>query len=697
MTGVPIGSADSSERFLHDIRQTIAELLHDEFYVTMARLAHAKGCSFSAESVAPTMTSDALLHYSEADIPTGEFWFRSPTHDKPNDMLDAISGAHIYGKPLIQAEAFTELRLGWDEDPAMLKTLQDRNYALGVNRMVFHVFTHNPWMDRKPGMTLGSGVGNFLQRDQTWWAQGKAWIDYTQRCQWLLQQGTPVVDLAVFTGEEIPRRAILPDRLVASLPGLFGEGRVESEQRRLTNTGEPTTNIPSGVVHSANMADPADFIDPLHGYAFDSFNPDALLRLANVRNGRVEMPGGVSYAMLVLPGASPMSPDPGMISAPSAQRLLQLVKEGASLLIDPATHYHSTGLSHAAEDDRIVRRVFHELLDGPFHSIKTDNTPIEIAAVGKGRVIKGPYNALSLDPIGLSQDLIATEETSGAITRDSTGVYGTRSSASAITHDSTGGSAAFAPRIAYTHRRAPGLDIYFVSNQSDRPVSMRFSLRVTGRQPEIWDPVTGSILMMFDWKLQHGRTIFPVKMSPHASFFIVLRRAAAPPPAYSVGYAAPAKGKKIHGPWTVRFDPAYGGPTVPVRFDSLPDWSHHADSSIRYYSGTAVYTLEFNQASPTFSAFLDLGRIANIATVKLNGIDCGTVWTPPYRVDISKALRKGKNELQIAVTNTWANRLTGDQRLPEAKRVGWTTATFHSDGRLLPAGLLGPVEILFVR
>jgi len=160
MAGVPLGSADSSERFLYDVRQTIAELIHDNFYVTLAQLAHAKGCQFSAESVAPTMTSDGMLHYQAADIPMGEFWLRSPTHDKPNDMLDAISGAHVYGKSLIQAEAFTELRLAWDEYPGMLKPLQDRNYALGINRMVFHVFTHNPWMDRKPGMTLdGSRIG----------------------------------------------------------------------------------------------------------------------------------------------------------------------------------------------------------------------------------------------------------------------------------------------------------------------------------------------------------------------------------------------------------------------------------------------------------------------------------------------------------------------------------------------------------
>jgi hypothetical protein len=91
-------------------------------------------------------------------------------------MFDAISGAHIYGKPIIQAEAFTELRMAWDEHPGMLKTLGDRNYAMGINRLVYHVFMHNPWLDRAPGMTL-NGIGLYFQRDQTWWKPGKAWVE----------------------------------------------------------------------------------------------------------------------------------------------------------------------------------------------------------------------------------------------------------------------------------------------------------------------------------------------------------------------------------------------------------------------------------------------------------------------------------------------------------------------------------------
>ncbi|MBS1503838.1 MAG: DNA-binding protein, partial [Bacteroidetes bacterium] len=333
MAGVPVQSAEVSEKVLSDVRQTIAELVVDNFYGTMAKLAHAQGCSFSAECVAPVMTSDDLLHYSKVDLPMGEFWLRSPTHDKPNDVLDAVSGGHIYGKNIIQAEAFTELRLAWDEYPGMLKTLADRNFALGINRFVFHVDVLNPWLDRKPGMTL-NGVGSFFQRDQTWWKSGEAWVKYVQRCQAMLQMGHPVTDIAVFTGEETPRRAILPDRLVNTLPGIFGAERVKSEVERLANKNEPMRVVPKGVTSSANMADPEKWVNSLRGYAYDSMNLDALLRLATVRNGRIVLQGGAGYGVLVIPGARPMSPDSNLMSPQVLKKLQQLVDDGATIIMN---------------------------------------------------------------------------------------------------------------------------------------------------------------------------------------------------------------------------------------------------------------------------------------------------------------------------------------------------------------------------
>lgn len=665
MAGIPVQSADVSERFLHDVRQTIAELVHDNFYNTLAALAHAKGCAFSAESVAPTMLSDGMLHYEAVDIPMGEFWLRSPTHDKPNDMLDAISGAHLYGKPIVQAEAFTELRMAWDEHPAMLKALQDRNYAMGINRLVYHVFAHNPWLHRKPGMTL-DGIGLYFQRDQTWWKPGQEWVRYAQRCQALLQQGVPVTDIAVFTGEELPRRALLPERLVNTLPGLIGKERVQQEQARLRNTGEPLRQQPEGVTQSANIADPQNWVDPLQGYAYDSFNSDALLRLAKVQDGRITLPGGASYGLLVLPQPHAMDMDDTLVSPAVAQRLLQLVKEGAMLMVGNRFR-QSPGLYHRLAGDDTVKAVAAALWkDAANQAAGTFSS----WSLGKGRIVQGPLYTGPLDVLGLERDVIIT---------DSTGAQATG--------------------IAWTHRRTGDADIYFISNQQAQQRIIQLSLRVKNKLPEIWNPVTGETTVAGKWQCTASRTLLPLLLEPNGSLFVVLRKPAA-------GKAS-GKGRNwpeftalqtINGPWQVQFDTAAGGPVAPVLFSQLADWSKQTNDSIRYYSGTALYrtTIRWNAkkaAGP--SIWLQLGEVNNMASVQVNGVDCGVAWTAPYRVNIGRALRPGVNELSIAVTNTWANRLTGDQALPEAQRITHTTAPIRLQGKpLLKAGLIGPVRVV---
>ena len=167
--------------------------------------------------------------------------------------------------------------------PELLKALLDRNYALGINRLFYHVYVHNPWLDRKPGMTL-DGIGLFFQRDQTWWDKGaKAFSEYATRCQSLLQYGHPVTDIAVFTGEEVPRRSILPERLVPSLPGIFGAERVEVNASVWPVRDRPLRCTSGRCYPFSNMADPEKWVNPLRGYAYDSFNKDAILRLAKAK------------------------------------------------------------------------------------------------------------------------------------------------------------------------------------------------------------------------------------------------------------------------------------------------------------------------------------------------------------------------------------------------------------------------------
>lgn len=637
MAGYPVQNAKTAETFLHDVRATITALVQQNFYDTLRALAHAQGCLFTAESVAPVMPGDGMQHYQSADIPMGEYWLRSPTHDKPNDMLDAISGAHIYGKQVIQAEAFTELKMRWDEHPGMLKTLADRNYALGINKLVYHVFAHNPWTDRKPGMTL-DGIGLYFQRDQTWWKPGKAWVTYAQRCQALLQQGRPVADIAVFTGEEIPRRAILPERLVSVLPGLFGDSLLAFESQRMTNSGGPLREMPLGVTASANITDPANWVDALQGYHYDSFNKDALLRLATVKDGNIILPGGAVYRMLILPGVMAMSPEGNLLSRETVFHLRRLLAQGGTVMVN-----------------------------GPLRSLEAPDSTIVLH--GKG-VLQGPWRNTSFAALGLMRDLLMKE------------VTGKR-----------------AHGIAWTHRTAPDFDIYFISNQQEMERMIQFSFRVSGKLPELWDAVTGEQRTATDWQVQAGRTELSLQLPASGSLFVIFRK---PTPQLSMHHAPNYPSfntiNTLNNDWEVSFDSTVGGPSKPVVFNELKDWRKDANEQIRYYAGTAYYRKTFNwnwRKQDTMSrVFLDLGRVANIAAVKVNGVDCGTTWTPPYKVDITTAIHEGNNELEIAVTNTWANRLIGDTALPADKRITHTTAPLKLDKLpLQEAGLPGPVVL----
>ncbi|MCW9705261.1 glycosyl hydrolase [Fodinibius salsisoli] len=666
MAGIPVESAEVSERFLYDIRKTIAELVNDVFFEVVARQVHNENKMFSAESVSPTMTSDGMLHFKTVDIPMGEFWLRSPTHDKPNDMLDAISAGHVYGKPIIQAEAFTEVRMEWDEHPAMLKALGDRNYALGINRFVYHVFTHNPWPERGPGMTL-SGVGLLFQPGQTWWEPGQAWVDYAHRSQALLQQGKPVADVAVFTGEEVPRRSLLPNRLVPTLPGIFGKKVVQQQKGRLANQGQPQQEIPVGVDNSANIAEAPDWTDPLRGYTYDSINRDALLNLATVRNGQIVLPGGARYKLLVLPGSRRMSLHAELMTPEIAQRTLELVKEGATLLIGEQA-LQAPGLQDYPASDKKVQNIMRELWKGA----PEDLQPMSTWKVGKGKIVKGPYKADTFDRLGISRDVEITDS-----------------------------SNRYLDDFAWTHRadRAKNMDVYFISNQRSRTREFRLSLRAGGRVPEIYNAVTGELRPAEKWSIENGRTQLPLKLPPNGSIFIILRKQAEQDNSKGENWLTLRSVKEIEGTWKVTFDPAEGGPADTISFRNLTDWVNRQDSSIRYYSGTAEYhnSFEWDKAqSKNKRVWLDLGKVANIARVTVNGQDCGVAWTPPYRVDVTKALGKGKNSIKIAVTNTWRNRIIRDHNLPEDEQVSFLTdpVPYLLEGEpLVQSGLLGPVTL----
>ena len=590
--GVPMAGGEEA---LRDIRRTIDELVNEVFFVTVAQKAREYGVQLSSESVAPTMVSDGMAHYRYADVPMGEFWLNSPTHDKPNDMLDAISAAHVYGKNIVQAEGFTEVRGVWDETPASIKALLDRNFALGMNRLFFHVNTHNPWLDRKPGMTL-DGIGLFFQRDQTWFAEAKPFVDYITRCQTLLQKGKPVVDIAVYTGEEIPSRALTPDKLVPMLPGLFGAERVASEQKRLANVGQPMEESPVGVRHSANIFDLKDWINPLHGYQYDSMNKDALLTQP------------FNYKVLVIPQGT-------LVSKEAKAKIAQLRRQGV-------------------------------------------------------QVIDKPYKDSAFEKV--APDVILPDG------------------------------------IAYAHRIDDEYNIYFLANQTDKTQQFSAKFRDADTVAVLYRPVENT----YSWTHNtENKGPIDISLAPYESVFIifgtkfncialtlvkesygrvVLQKDSLNAKCLNNALQGKSPLAMISEPWDIFFKES----GISLSNQQLFDWSKHEDDRVRYFSGHARYTTTWKLKKdevPQGRAWLSFPNVKDIAHVWINGKDCGIVWTAPYEVEITGALKKGKNTVEIEVVNTWHNALRGMDQGKAPYEGIWTNAKYRTKGdQLLPAGLLEP-------
>lgn len=253
--------------------------------------------------------------------------------------------------------------------------------------------------------------------------------------------------------------------------------------------------------------------------------------------------------------------------------------------------------------------------------------------------------------------------------------------------------------IRYIHRSDVDAEIYFVANCEDRATDAACTFRVVGKSPALWNPDTGAIRPLPEFSERDGRITVPMKFEPLQSFLVVFRKEVS---GVSVQVSAKNFPKQtqiaeITGPWQVAFDPKWGGPEKPVEFAVLDDWTKRTEPGIRFYSGTAVYRKTFDAsqiAGSKSKIFLDLGRLKNLARVKLNGSECGIVWCAPWRVDIAAAVKPTGNQLEIEVANLWPNRLIGDLSLPAEKRRTWTTRNpYRADSPLLESGLLGPVTL----
>jgi len=387
--------------------------------------------------------------------------------------------------------------------------------------------------------------------------------------------------------------------------------------------------------------------DPAHiqpGYDYDVITGEALLTRASVRDGKIVLPDGMSYRALVLA-------DRDVISLPVLEKIQGLVAAGATV-IGPRPVRGET-LENFPTVDADVKKIADELWGGP---------------PDKGRVIAGKTAREVLLADGVKPDCEFMD--------------------------------AAGPSFDYIHRTTVGAEIYFVANRATEAAATTVAFRVSGKAPELWNAVTGEHKFAAAYEEKDGRTFVPLHFDPCGSWFVVFRELAAAHPALAkVNFAELKTVQEISGAWTVHFDPKWGGPES-AQFDSLESWPARREPGIMFYSGTAVYEKTFDlPVSPaTISGqklFLDLGKVRELAEVKVNGKSCGIVWCPPFRVDISRAVEAGENKLQVEVVNFWPNRIIGDASLLESQRLTRTNVRKLTQSTpLMESGLLGPVNLM---
>jgi hypothetical protein len=610
LTGRVVESADVSDRFLWDFRRTLADLWAENHYGTMAEKLKERGVGIYAEAagVSLEMPEDTLLNKSKVEIPMGEFWVRDlhPRLMYLQDVRGAASASHVYGKPLTAAESFTG---GGYESPFTLKKVGDYWLAQGVNRVVFHTSAHQP-LDTKPGNTM---VGTHLNRNITWAEQAAPYMTYLARQCFMLQQGKFVADLAYLLPEGAP-----------STPPIWGPGTMPP---------------------------------PPEGYDYDFINTDVLLNRMRVGgDGRLTLPDGMSYRVLVLPESDRMRPE-------LLRKLHELVQGGA-IVVGPRPS-RSPSLMGGADRDEAVRTLAADLwgdLDGVSRTVRR---------VGKGTVVWG----WPLDRVMTQQAIARDFESSRGLDTE----------------------------LAWLHRRDSDTDIYYVANLTDREQALEARFRVSGRDVQIFRPLTGEVEPA-DYRIEKDRTTVPLPLAEREAVFVVFRGAAAAS-ARTVPRPGSTTLAPIDGAWDVSFPENLGAPPS-VRFANLESWTTHADEGVKFFSGSATYrkTVDAAQAwfQPGHRILLDLGRVRDLAEVTVNGRSLGILWAAPYTLDVTEALKPGANRLEIKVTNQWTNRIAGDRSAPAGKKIldvppipGRGGGFGGGSNAPLPeSGLLGPVRFI---
>jgi len=602
LTGQIVKSSKASEQFLYDFRHTLSEMVAEYHYDQLTKILAQYGMKRYSESheSGRALIADGMDVKRKAFVPMSAMWMPSIINGGNQtsyqaDIRESASVAHIYGQNLVAAESLTAFGIGgtaWSYSPENLKPTADLELASGLNRFVIHCSVHQPTDDKIPGLGLGP-FGQWFTRHETWAEEAKPWTTYLARSSYLLQQGKFVADVVYYYGED------------NNITSLFG--------RKLPD-------VPGG-------------------YNYDFINPDALINLLSVKDGKLVTPSGMSYRLLVLDSNAIR------MSLPVLKKIERLVKGGATISgVEPQS---TPSLSDdPAEFKNIVAEIWHS---------------------GNPRVFTGKTIEEVLNQMNVVPDFAYSKPSSDT-------------------------------KLMYVHRKLPGSDIYWVDSRNNSVQDIETTFRIDGKVPELWFAETGKTEPL-SYSIADGVTKVKLHMERNDALFIVFKDKATKTsvelPPVKVNELA-----TINGSWKVDFQKGRGAP-ISATFDKLTSFTENADAGIKYFSGTATYTKTFTADKAWFTKdaelWLNLGDVKNLAEVIVNGKSLGILWNYPFRVNISGALKPGTNTLVIKVTNLWVNRLTGDAQPGVTNKITYTTMPFYqANSKLLPSGLLGPVKIMAV-
>lgn len=618
LTGRIVESREQSEAVLWDFRHVIEELLAENYFGVMHRLAAEHGLKIYSESQGGPL--NPLSANRHVDVPMNEFWMPDATPRAPL-IKASVSAASLAGKRIVAAEAFTATPENgrYRNSLASLKRPGDQAFALGINRFALHSYTHQPVTDAAPGFALGR-YGTHFGRLNTWWPYADGWVDYVSRSQFLLQQGRIAADACFLVDEDLGYRI------------------------------------------------PSEATEKLPGYGFELCYPP-VVREMTVRDGMLSHPSGAMFQLLVTPGEWMAKSWVAELS--TLKHIRKLVRAGAHLAGEPP-------VAPAGLNDALNKDEFDRLVEEIWGGLGGDAASKRL---GKGRVHAGD------SPLDILRELNVPPDLSWS---------------PADTN------------IKFIHRRTADAEIYFVSSDTSAPVRAELQFRQKHRRPEIWNALSGAHMdaPVFT-RTDHGISV-PIQFGPQDAVFVVFRK---PLPerwvsevspsdlqlhtgrwltqsdSLSIGYSdgkservTPVglpESEIVTGPWKVRFTDGRGAPERAV-FERLTSWSEHPDAGIRFYSGTAIYETTFAAlpAQQGQAAVLDLGEVADVARVFVNGAEVDVLWTPPFRAEITPLLREGRNTLAIHVANRWVNRLIGDAAIDVDYTYQKPGTSKFTDGRI---------------